>query len=105
MDTSRRIDDDARRTKGVEHVDDSLHVRLLDRDRREDAAIRGAALQRLEWDGGIPGDAIGVSVTDGWVTLDGDVAFQFHSDEASNRVARLHGVTGVTNEIRVDEPR
>src|SRR5213079_319652 len=41
---------DARRTKGVDDVDDWLQVRLLDRDRREDAEIRGAALQRLEWD-------------------------------------------------------
>src|SRR3954465_4169753 len=39
---------DGRRTSGVEYVDDWLQVRLLDRDRREDAEIRGAALQRLE---------------------------------------------------------
>jgi osmotically-inducible protein OsmY len=96
---------DARRTKGVEYVDDWLQVRLLDRDRREDAEIRGAALQRLEWNSEIPGDAIRVSVKDGWVTLKGDVVFQFQSDEAFNQVASLHGVTGVTDEIRVDEPR
>ena len=96
---------DARRTKGVEYVDDGLQVRLLDRDRREDAEIRGAALQRLEWDSEIPGDTIGVTVKDGWVTLKGEVLFQFQSDEAFNRVASLYGVTGVTNEIRVDESR
>jgi osmotically-inducible protein OsmY len=96
---------DARRTTGVEYVDDWLQVRVLDRDRREDAEIRGAALQRLEWDREIPGDAIRVSVKDGWITLKGEVGLQFQSDEAFNRVANLHGVTGVTNKIRVDEPR
>jgi osmotically-inducible protein OsmY len=96
---------DARRTAGVEYVDDWLEVRLLDRDRREDAEIRGAALQRLQWDSEVPADALRVSVKDGWVTLKGDVGFQFQSDEAFNRVASLYGVTGVTNEIRVDEPR
>jgi osmotically-inducible protein OsmY len=96
---------DARRTAGVDDVENWLQVRLLDRDRREDAEIRGAALQRLEWDSEIPGDAIQVSVKDGWVTLKGEVVFQFQSDEAFNRVASLHGVTGVTSEIRVDEPR
>jgi osmotically-inducible protein OsmY len=96
---------DARRTPGVEYVDDWLEIRVLDRDRREDAEIRGAALQRLEWDSEIPADAIRVSVKDGWITLKGDVGFQFQSDAAFNRVASLHGVTGVTNEIRVDEPR
>jgi osmotically-inducible protein OsmY len=96
---------DARRTAGVEYVENWLEVRLLDRDRREDAEIRGAALQRLEWDSEIPGDAIRVSVKDGWVTLKGEVLLQFQSDEAFNRVASLHGVTGVTNQIRVDEQR
>jgi osmotically-inducible protein OsmY len=36
---------DARRTPGVIDVYDEIHVRLLDRDRREDAETRGAALQ------------------------------------------------------------
>src|SRR2546421_7645262 len=78
---------DARRTAGVEDVDDWLEVRLLDRDRRQDAEVRGAALQRLQWDSEIPGDAIRVSVKDGWVTLRGDVVFQYQSDDAFNRVA------------------
>jgi osmotically-inducible protein OsmY len=59
----------------------------------------------LQWDSEVPADALRVSVKNGWVTLKGDVGFQFQSDEAFNRVASLYGVTGVTNEIRVDEPR
>jgi len=92
---------DARRTRGVVDVYDELDVRILDRDRREDAEIRGAALQRLAWDSEIPGDYLDVHVRDGWVTLKGDVDFQFQSDVAFDDVAGLHGVTGVTNEIRV----
>ena len=41
--------DDARRMRGVVDVLDELQVRILDRDRRQDAEIRGAALQRLAW--------------------------------------------------------
>src|SRR6476620_7193649 len=48
---------DARRAGGVADVFDELNVRLLDDDRRNDAEIRGAALQRLIWDSLIPGDA------------------------------------------------
>jgi osmotically-inducible protein OsmY len=33
----------------------------------------------------------------------GDVAFQFQSDIAFDDVASLHGVTGVTNRIKVVE--
>jgi osmotically-inducible protein OsmY len=95
---------DARRTRGVIDVYDDLRVRLLDRDRREDAEIRGAALQRLMWDPELVPDYIDVQVNDGWVTLKGDVDHQFQSDNAFGHVASLYGVTGVTNEITVVEP-
>jgi osmotically-inducible protein OsmY len=95
----------ARRTVGVAGVYDELEVRLLDEDRRKDAKIRGHALQRLIWDSELPGDYLDVHVADGWVTLKGDVDFQFQSDAAFDDVARLHGVTGVTNKIDVTEAR
>ena len=94
---------DARRTRGVFDVYDELEVRLLNDDRRKDAEIRGAALQRLIWDPEIPGDYLDVDVKDGWVTLKGDVDYQFQSDAAFDHVASLYGVTGVTNEIKVVE--
>ncbi len=94
---------DARRTRGVADVLDELEVRILDRDRRMDAEIRGAALQRLAWDSEVPSDYIEVHVRDGWITLKGDVGFQFQSDAAFADVASLFGVTGVTNAIEVVE--
>jgi osmotically-inducible protein OsmY len=94
---------DARRTRGVIDVDDDLRVRLLDRDRREDAEIRGAALQRLMWDPELVADYLDVKVKDGWVTLTGDVDHQYQSDQAFDHVASLYGITGVTNEIQVVE--
>jgi osmotically-inducible protein OsmY len=94
---------DARRTRGVFDVFDELEVRLLNEDRRKDAEIRGAALQRLTWDPEIPGDYIDVQVKDGWVTLKGEVDHQYQSDNAFNHVASLYGVTGVTNDIEVVE--
>jgi osmotically-inducible protein OsmY len=94
---------DARRTSGVIEVYDELKVRLLGDDRRKDAEIRGAALQRLIWDSEIPGKYLDAAVDEGWVTLKGEVDFQFQSDRAFDDVARLRGVTGVSNEIRVVE--
>jgi osmotically-inducible protein OsmY len=94
---------DARRVPGVTDVYDELDVRLLNDDRRKDAEIRGAALGRLVWDAELPGEDLDVHVKDGWVTLKGDVEHQYQSDAAFDDVARLHGVTGVTNEIKVVE--
>jgi osmotically-inducible protein OsmY len=60
---------DARRTRGLLDVYDELQVRPLDRDKREDAEIRGAALERLMWDPELRPDYLDVQVKDGWVTL------------------------------------
>ena len=95
---------DARGVEGVEEVADELQVRLLDEDRREDAELRGTALQSLMWDAEIPSELIDVKVEDGWVTLKGDAFFQFQSDAAYEDVARLYGVVGITNEIKVTTP-
>jgi osmotically-inducible protein OsmY len=94
---------DARRARGVFDVYDELEVRLLNENRRKDAEIRGAALQRLTWDPQIPGDYIDVHVKDGWVTLKGEVDHQYQSDIAFDHVASLYGVTGVTNDIETVE--
>jgi osmotically-inducible protein OsmY len=96
--------DDARKTDGVVDVFDEIKVRLLDDYMREDTDIQGAALQSLMWDVEVPADSIDVSVEDGWVTLKGEVNFQFQSDDAFDDVASLVGVTGVSNEIKVVEP-
>jgi BON domain-containing protein len=95
---------EARRQRGVYDVDDELQVRLLDEDRRADAEIRGAALQRLVWDPLLDADYLDVRVKDGWVTLAGDADRQFQSDRAFDHMTSLRGVTGVTNEIKVEEP-
>jgi osmotically-inducible protein OsmY len=92
---------DARGAEGVYEVINHLKVNLLGADRREDDQIRGAALQNLIWDAEVPSDSIDVSVQDGWVTLKGEVGFQFESDAAYDDVSRLYGVAGVTNEIVV----
>jgi osmotically-inducible protein OsmY len=96
--------DDANAVAGVYQVDDQLKVDLLGSDRRGDDEIRGVALQALVWDVEVPSDSVDVKVADGWVTLKGDVAYQFQSDAAYEDVASLYGVYGVTNEIRVNEP-
>ncbi|MDX6233369.1 MAG: hypothetical protein QOH68_2384 [Nocardioidaceae bacterium] len=95
---------DARSVEGVGEVDDRLQVRLLDENRRADAEICGAALQTLMWDAEVRAEWIDVKVDEGWVTLKGDANYQFQSDAAFDDVARLYGVIGITNQIRVTTP-
>jgi osmotically-inducible protein OsmY len=100
----RAAEHDARGVEGVYEVINHLKVNLLGADRREDDGIRGAALQNLIWDAEVPAESVDVKVDGGWVTLKGDVSFQFESDAAYDDVSSLYGVVGVTNEIRVTNP-
>ena len=95
--------EDARKAEGAHDVDNQLKVNLIDADRREDDEIRGVALQALIWDTEVPSDSVDVKVRDGWITLEGDVSYQFQSDAAYDDVATLYGVYGVTNKIKVND--
>jgi osmotically-inducible protein OsmY len=99
----RAASEDAKNIDGVYEVDDQLKVNLMGADRREDDEIRGVALQALIWDTEVPSDSIDVKVDNGWITLRGDVSYQFQSDAAYDDIASLYGVYGVTNEIKVNE--
>jgi osmotically-inducible protein OsmY len=95
---------DANQVEGVYDVDNQLKVSLTGANRREDDEIRGAALQSLMWDVDVPSDLVDVKVDDGWVTLKGNVSYQFESDAAYDDIASLYGVLGITNEIIVSNP-
>jgi osmotically-inducible protein OsmY len=95
---------DAKKVAGVDEVDNQLKVSLTGADRRDDDEIRGAALQGLIWDVEVPSDFVDVKVDDGWITLTGNVSYQFESDAAYDDVASLYGIFGVTNEIVVSTP-
>jgi osmotically-inducible protein OsmY len=100
----RAAGDDANNVEGVYDVDNQLKVSLSGADRRDDDEIRGIALQTLIWDVEVPSGFVDVKVDEGWVTLTGNVSYQFESNAAYEDVAGLYGVVGVTNEIRVTNP-
>jgi osmotically-inducible protein OsmY len=67
--------------------------------KRSDTDIVKAALHALEWDVWIPRNRVTVTVKDAWVTLEGEVAWNFERKEAARVVRPLKGVIGVTNSI------
>jgi osmotically-inducible protein OsmY len=91
----------ALRVRGVRAVANDIEVRLPSSSERTDADIAAAALRALEWDAFIPTDRVKVTVSNGWVTLEGEVDWAYERDDAEREVRRLTGVRGVTNLIRV----
>jgi osmotically-inducible protein OsmY len=91
----------ALRVRGVKAVANDIEVPLPSAQQRTDADIAAAALRALEWDAFIPADRVKVTVSKGWVTLEGEVDWEFERDDAERVVRRLTGVRGVTNLISV----
>jgi osmotically-inducible protein OsmY len=52
----------------------------------------------------LPSDAIKLTVHNGWITLGGEVEWQFEKRAAEDAVRKLSGVAGVTNDIKI-KPR
>jgi osmotically-inducible protein OsmY len=91
----------AHRVKGVKAVVNDVEVRLPSSSERTDADLAEAVIRALEWDAFIPVDKLDVTVSKGWVTLKGEVEWQFEKDDAERVVRRITGVKGVTNLIVV----
>src|SRR5437899_8874980 len=94
----------AHRVRGVLAVANDIEVRLPISAERTDADIAAAAVRALEWDALVPVDKIQVTVSKGWITLKGEVEWQFQKQDAERVVRRLAGVKGVSNLITV-KPR
>lgn len=89
----------AHRVQGVKAVVNDVEVKLA--GVRTDPDIAAAAIRALEWDAAVPADKIQVTVSKGWVTLKGEVEWQFQREDAERVVRRLSGVKGVSNLITV----
>jgi osmotically-inducible protein OsmY len=94
----------AKRVHGVRAVANELDVKLPGNLQRTDEDIAAAAVSALKARSWVPADRIKVIVRKGWVTLEGEVEWQFQKDAAEDAVRFLPGVRGVTNSITV-KPR
>ncbi len=91
----------AHRVPGVKAVANDIEVRLPSFAERTDADLAAAVLSALKWDAAIPAGTLDVTVSQGWVTLKGEVEYAFQKRDAERAVERLSGVKGVGNLIVV----
>jgi osmotically-inducible protein OsmY len=89
--------------RGVRSVVDELTVNLPTAFARKDREIAQAAALSIEWDSEIP-DTVKVRVDQGWLTLDGEVRWQYQKTAAERAVRNLKGVRGITNLLSVKPP-
>ena len=95
----RAVERAATRVRGVKAVSSRIDVRPTGGAERSDADIAWAAANALAWNALVPSGRVTVSVTNGWITLEGMVERRFQRDAAEDAVWGLAGVVGITNLI------
>ena len=91
----------AQRVSGVNALAVDLNVKLSELGTRTDADIARAAENALSWSTSVPDGAIKVMVEKGYVTLSGNVDWQYQRVAAADGVRFLVGVTGVSDQIAI----
>ena len=91
----------AQRVSGVRALAIEMDVRLLGLSKRGDADIAQAAENVLQWMTLLAKDSVKVMVENGWITLSGEVEWQYQKQAATDAVRYLMGVTGVSDQIAI----
>ena len=85
------------RVKGVKAVVQKVDVHYPS-DAPTDEEIAKRALGVLRWDSTVP-DSVHVKVADGWITLEGEVDWQYERNNAERGLRSLKGIRGINNLI------
>lgn len=94
-------EDAAKRVAGVAGVANDLEVRLPVGDERPDPEIARDAVAAIRTWLPFASRHVKAVVNDGWVTLEGEVKWNYQRWLAERAVSRLKGVKGISNAIRL----
>lgn len=88
-----------RRVSGVKAIALELDVKLAADHKRSDTDIALSAEHALKWNTLVPVEAVRLVVDHGWITLRGEVDWEFQRRTVEKAVRPLMGVVGISNEI------
>jgi osmotically-inducible protein OsmY len=95
-------EDAAKKVLGVKAVVEKIEVKLMHSwGNKDDSEIATEVLNSLKWNWRVPNDKVKVKVENGWITLDGELLFNYEREAANDSVKNLYGVTGVSNNIKI----
>lgn len=91
----------AKNVVGVKAIVEKIEIRFANSWSKSDNEIAVEVLNALKWNWQVPSDKIRVKVEDGWITLEGELTWNYQSEAAKKAIHHLMGVTGVTNNITI----
>lgn len=95
-------EDAAKNVSGVKAVVENIKIHFhSSMDKKNDGDIANEVLNAYKWNWEIPNDKVKVRVENGWVTLEGEVAWNYQREAAARVIKNLDGVMGVSNNMTV----
>jgi osmotically-inducible protein OsmY len=91
----------AHRVRGVKAVANDLEIKLPSTSVRTDEELAAAAVQAIESDALLGGENLQITVSNGRITVSGEVDWNYQREDVERLLRRLWGVKGVTNLITV----
>src|SRR5450755_1909737 len=91
----------AQRVCGVKALAVEMNVNLPGSSKRNDADIARSAENVLEWMTYLPKDCVKVMVEHGWITLSGELDWEYQRQAVEGGVRHLMGVRGVSDTISI----
>ena len=96
-----RAEQAVKAVKGVRAVVEDIEIRLADGADTSDETIAARALNIISWNAGVPAQNVRIVVHNGWITLEGDVEWQYQKEILERSVRKLTGVVGVYNRLAI----
>lgn len=91
----------AKKVIGVKALVEKIEVKFPSSWSKTNAEIAHEVITALEANWSVPKDKVTVKVEDGWVTLEGELPWNYQKEAAKSAVHYLTGVKGVTNNIKI----
>jgi len=96
-----KAEDVAKSIIGVKAVVEHIELKFNNDDEKSDEAIAVEIINALKADVQVPHDRIKVRVENGWVTLEGDLPWNFEKQAAAAAIRPIEGIKIFTNDIRI----
>jgi VCBS repeat-containing protein len=94
-------EDAAKNVSGVKAIVEKIDVQFRNAGKTSDGDIATEVLNALKQNWEVPDDKVKVQVEDGWVTLEGELHWNYQKDAAKKSINHLVGVKSVTNNIKI----
>jgi osmotically-inducible protein OsmY len=100
-----QAEDAAKKVAGVKAVVEKIEIKSDNSGKKSDGEIAAEVLEALKWSWEVPKDKVQVKVENGWVTLNGELNWNFQKEAVKKAATNLIDVKWVTNNITIKSDR